>query len=471
MRSQVIYLMLFLVNMTYGFTSIKFTNNLSALNGIKNRKAIGTYNKLRSVKMSNEKTDLDTVKTIKTPRRYMLLYGATASLCILNLVQSVKYPQYNLKVLENVQNKLFKEATPSICYISTEYGSMADKYNIDKDDLPKGVGSGFVWDNKGHIITNFHVINKVDSAIVTITDKNNNKKEYKAKLTGVDPDNDLAVLKIDMTDGDKLKTIKYNKNVSPAIGQFAFAIGNPFGQDHTLTTGIVSGVNREITAPTGRKITGIIQTDAAINPGNSGGPLLNTDGEIIGINTASMGMGVSAGIGFAIPIQRAVKSITDIIETGFVKRAIMGISYMERNPSIVESEKSGIPIIEKGILVLDVPADSPAAAAGIKGVTRNETTKRVEQVGDIIITIADKPVNIPNDLNNILKEFKPDDIVKIKYLRNKEEKETTLKLGSYKGTTFTQLENERGNNFAKREGNEVNIPLKNLEPKIEPKLN
>ena len=170
--------------------------------------------------------------------------------------------------------------------------------------------------------------------------------------------------------------------------------------------------NREITAPTGRKITGIIQTDAAINPGNSAGPLLNTDGEIIGINTASMGMGVSAGI-VAIPIQRAVKSITDIIETGFVKRAIMGISYMERNPSIVESEKSGIPIIEG--IYFDVPADSPAAAAGIKGVTRNEATKRLEQVGDIIIAIADKPVNNPNDLNNILKEFKPDDIVKIKY--------------------------------------------------------
>lgn len=476
MRSQIIYSLLFLSNMVHGFTSTISVNNLSTLNGLKNRKAIDTHNNLISFKMSNnidssEKDAAKTLDTIKTPRRYMLLYGATASLCILNLVKSVKYPQYNLKVLENVQNNLFREATPSICYISTEYGSMADKYNLDKDDLPKGVGSGFVWDNKGHIVTNFHVINKVDSAIVTITDKNNKKKEYKAKLTGVDPDNDLAVLKIDMNDGDKLKTIKYNKDVLPAIGQFAFAIGNPFGQDHTLTTGIVSGVNREITAPTGRKISGIIQTDAAINPGNSGGPLLNTDGEIIGINTASMGMGVSAGIGFAIPIQKAVKSITDIIETGFVKRAIMGISYMERNPSIVESEKSGIPIIEKGILVLDVPPDSPAAAAGIKGVTRNETTKRIEQVGDIIIAIADKSVNNPNDLNNILKEFKPDDIVKIKYLRNKEEKETTLKLGSYKGTTFTQLENERGNDFAKKEGNEVNIPLKNLEPKIEPKLN
>jgi S1-C subfamily serine protease len=358
-----------------------------------------------------------------------------------------------------------------MCYISTEYGNMAEKYNIDKDDLPKGVGSGFVWDNKGHIVTNFHVINKVDSAIVTITDKNNNKKEYKAKLTGVDPDNDLAVLKIDVKSNETLKTIKYNKNVEPEIGEFAFAIGNPFGQDHTLTTGIVSGINREITAPTGRKITGIIQTDAAINPGNSGGPLLNTNGEIIGINTASLGMGVSAGIGFAIPIQRAVKSITDIIETGFVKRAILGISYMERNPSLVESEKSGIPIIDKGVLVLDVPADSPAADAGIKGVTRNDKTKKVEQVGDIILAIDGKSINNPNDLNNILKDYKPDDIITIKYNRNNKEESTKLKLGSYKGTTFTQLENERGADFVKKEGKEVNIPLKNLEPKIDPKLN
>lgn len=457
MKSQVIYSLLFLVNIIHGFTSV---NNLSGLNTIKIRKTISSYNK-----MAIENGEY------KTPRRYALLYGTTASLCILNLFQTIKNPQNNLKILENVQNRLFKDATPSICYISTEYGSMADKYNLNKDDLPKGVGSGFVWDDSGHIITNFHVINKVDSAIVTITDKDNNKKEYKAKLTGVDPDTDLAVLKIDLKDNEKLKSIKYNKDVNPVIGQFAFAIGNPFGQDHTLTTGIVSGTNREITAPTGRKINGIIQTDAAINPGNSGGPLLNSDGEIIGINTASLGMGVSAGIGFAIPIQRAVKSIKDIIDTGFVKRAILGISYMERNPTIVESEKSGVPIIDKGVLVLDVPADSPAFEAGIRGVTRNDKTKRVEQVGDIIIEIDNKAINSPNDLNKILKDYKPDDIVDVKYIRNKEENTTKLKLGSYKGTTFTQLENERGDEFAKKEGKEVNIPLKNLEPKIEPKLN
>lgn len=463
MRSKIIYLTLFLANMVYGFTSINNLNTLSKT------KPSSNYNKLRNIKMTDN--NYYNFKTFKTPRRYMLLYGASASLCVINLIQCIKYPQTNLKIIEKMQNNLFKDATPTICYISTEYGNMAEKYNIDKDDLPKGVGSGFIWDNKGHIVTNFHVINKVDSAIVTITDKNNNKKEYKAKLTGVDPDNDLAVLKIDIKSNETLKTIKYNKNVKPEIGEFAFAIGNPFGQDHTLTTGIVSGTNREITAPTGRKITGIIQTDAAINPGNSGGPLLNTDGEIIGINTASLGMGVSAGIGFAIPIQRAVKSITDIIETGFVKRAILGISYMERNPSLVESEKSGIPIIDKGVLILDVPPDSPAADAGIKGVTRNDKTKKVEQVGDIILAIDGKSINNPNDLNNILKDYKPDDIITIKYNRNNKEELTKLKLGSYKGTTFTQLENERGENFAKKEGKEVNIPLKNLEPKIDPKLN
>lgn len=251
-----------------------------------------------------------------------------------------------IKYIEEEQTKIFDNSISSVCYISTEYLSMAEKFNLNKDDLPKGVGTGFIWDKKGHIITNFHVINKVDKALVTITDGNNIKKTYIAKLTGVDPDNDLAILKIDAPESE-LKVINYNPDVKTRIGQFAFAIGNPYGQDHTFTTGIISAINREITAPTGRKIYGIIQTDAAINPGNSGGPLLNSNGEIIGINTASIGLGAS-GIAFAIPIASALKSINDIIETGYVEKAVLGISNMERIPSIIESEKSGIPIITKG---------------------------------------------------------------------------------------------------------------------------
>ena len=374
-----------------------------------------------------------------------------------------------MKYIEEEQANIFEKSISSVCYISTEYSSMADKYNLNKDDLPKGVGTGFIWDKKGHIITNFHVINKVDKALVTITDNNGDKKTYIAKLTGVDPDTDLAILKIDAPE-NKLQVINYNDKVKTRIGQFAYAIGNPFGQDHTFTTGIISATNREITAPTGRKIYGIIQTDAAINPGNSGGPLLNSDGELIGINTASLGLGVSAGIGFAIPISYALKSINDIIDTGYVQKAILGISYMERNPSIVESEKSGIPIITKGILILDVPKNSPAYFAGLKGVERDEKTKRVTQIGDIILAINNTPINTPDDLNIILKQFKPGDKINIKHSRINKEYKTELILGNYKGTTFTLLENERGKNFDE-ERKPIDIPLKNLEPVIEPKLN
>jgi S1-C subfamily serine protease len=346
---------------------------------------------------------------------------------------------------------------------------MADKYNLNKDDLPKGVGTGFIWDKEGHIITNFHVINKVDNAIITITDKNNNKKNYKAKLTGVDPDLDIAVLKIDIDSKTDLQVIKYNNDVKPIVGENAYAIGNPFGQDHTFTSGIISANNREITAPTGRKIYNVIQTDAAINPGNSGGPLLNSKGELIGINTASLGAGVSAGIGFTIPISNALKSITDIIDTGFVKKAILGISYMERNPSVLESEKSGIPIIEKGLLVLEVPDKSPAYYTGLRGVIRNNNTQKIENIGDIILSINDDDIIGPNDLNIILKKYNAGDKVIIKYLRDNKIKTSELTLGSYKGSTFTQLENERGKDFTDITNN-INIPLKNIEPMIQPKL-
>ena len=373
-----------------------------------------------------------------------------------------------IKYIEEEQTKIFDNSISSVCYISTEYSSMAEKFNLNKDDLPKGVGTGFIWDKKGHIITNFHVINKVDKALVTITDRNNNKKTYVAKLTGVDPDNDLAILKIDAPESE-LQVINYNSDVKARIGNFAFAIGNPFGQDHTFTTGIISAINREIIAPTGRKIYGIIQTDAAINPGNSGGPLLNSNGEIIGINTASIGLGAS-GIAFAIPISSVLKSINDIIDTGYVQKAILGISNMERNPSIIESEKSGIPIITKGVLILDVPKDSPAYFAGLKGVERDEKTKRVTQIGDIILGINNIPINNPDDLNTILKKFKPGDKITIKHQRINKEYTTDLILGNYKGTTFTMLENERGKNFENKRV-PVDIPLKNLEPVIQPKLN
>jgi len=373
-----------------------------------------------------------------------------------------------LNYIEEKQKELYDNSVSSVCYISTEYTSMGEKFNLNAEDLPKGVGTGFIWDKSGHIITNFHVINKVDNALVTIT-KNKEKFTYTAKLTGIDPDNDLAVLKIDAPKED-LQLINYNPKTQINVGQFAFAIGNPFGQDHTLTTGIISGINRELSAPTGRKIYNVIQTDAAINPGNSGGPLLNSKGELLGINTASLGMGVSSGIGFTIPINNAINSINDIIKTGYVQKPILGITYMERNPSESESLKSGLPLIKKGLLILEVPNDSPAIDAGLQGIKTNNETKKIERIGDIIIGIDNYEVKNPIDLYSILKKYKPGDKIKLKYLRNDIEYITDLILGNYKGTTFTKLENERGIEFDKK-GRKIDIPLKNLEPKIEPKLN
>ena len=415
---------------------------------------------LPSLMMSNENSKPQSVNR----RNILFLYLGTNLLGI----NTIFLYDNMLPNIEKAQANIFYNAVPSVCYISTEYNNMADKYNLNKDDLPKGVGTGFIWDKKGHIITNFHVINKVDNAVITITDKNNNKKNYNAKLTGIDPDLDIAVLKIDTEATDNLQVINYNKNIKTTIGENAYAIGNPFGQDHTFTAGIISANNREITAPTGRKIYNVIQTDAAINPGNSGGPLLNSKGELLGINTASLGNGVSSGIGFTIPINNAVKSITDIIETGFVKRAILGISYMERNPSILESEKSGIPIIDKGVLILEVPEKSPAYKAGLQGVIRDKTQK-VEKIGDIILSIDNIDVLGPNDLNVILQKYNPGDKVVIKYLRDNLVKTCELILGSYKGSTFTMLENERGKEFADNTNN-LNIPLKNIEPTLQPKL-
>lgn len=404
-------------------------------------------------------------------RRNILYTGiGISSYTLLNPIKTNADNTNNLlNYIEEQQKNIYDKTLSSVCYISTEYTSMGEKFNLNGEDLPKGVGTGFIWDKSGHIITNFHVINKVDNALVTITKKNKEIVTYNAKLTGIDPDNDLAILKIDAPK-DYLKVINYNPKTIVNVGQFAFAIGNPFGQDHTLTSGIISGINRELSAPTGRKIYNVIQTDAAINPGNSGGPLLNSKGELLGINTASLGMGVSSGIGFTIPINNVINSINDIIRTGYVQKPILGITYMERNPSESESLKSGIPIIKKGLLILDVPNDSPAIDAGLQGIKKNNETQKIERIGDIIIGIDNNVINNPKDLYSILKKYKPGDKIKLKYIRNDKENVIDLVLGNYKGTTFTKLENERGVDFDKK-SRKIDIPLKNLEPKIEPKLN
>jgi S1-C subfamily serine protease len=358
------------------------------------------------------------------------------------------YEITNFKNDEQTQINIFKETSKSVCFISTEYSKIANNFNLDVDNLPKGVGTGFLWDRKGHIVTNFHVINKVDNAIVIL-----NNRTYNAKITGIEPDKDIAVLKINLNEtSSSIYPITIGDINDVMIGQYSYAIGNPFGQDNTFTMGIISGLNRELSSPTGRKIKGVIQTDTAINPGNSGGPLINSKGQIIGMNTASFGTGTSAGVNFAIPINIIKNTVDEIIKNGGVQKAIIGISYLERLPTPFESQQMGIPEIKKGIIVLSVPPNSTTGLIGLKKVG----DKKIE-IGDIIIGIDNYEINNSQDLFTILEKYKPYDKVLLRIIRDGKEMIKEITLITYKTKTYTNME--------------VDIPLGNIAPQLTPKMN
>ena len=216
---------------------------------------------------------------------------------------------------------LFKRSSPSVVHITT-LAVERDFFNRTVQQVPQGTGTGFVWDGGGHIVTNYHVIENGSGARVTLADQST----WPAKLVGAFPDRDLAVLKIDAPAG-KLPPIPVGTSRDLQVGQRVYAIGNPFGLDQTLTTGIVSALNREIPSFNNRSIRGVVQTDAAINPGNSGGPLLDSAGRLIGVNTQIYSpSGVSAGIGFAIPVDEVNRVVPRLIRDGRITRPALGIS-------------------------------------------------------------------------------------------------------------------------------------------------
>jgi len=320
---------------------------------------------------------------------------------------------------ESALINVFEMASPSVVNIDT-FVEATDGFSTNIFEVPIGSGSGFVWDEQGHIVTNFHVVRNVKTANVAIltqvkeskpTKFNTSsgvvdfkRKVYLAKVVGIDPDKDIAVLKVDAPVED-LYPISVGKSQGLKVGQSAYAIGNPFGLDHTLTTGIVSGLGREVKSPIGRPITNVIQTDAAINPGNSGGPLLDSQGKLIGINTSIFSpSGASAGIGFAIPVDTAAYIIDTLIKDGKVVRSILGIT-------IIESRQARAFGITKGILVLDVPPSSPAFKAGLRGTKKTESG--LINVGDIIVKIDQIDIYTEADLFAALETFKPGDVVKL----------------------------------------------------------
>jgi S1-C subfamily serine protease len=323
-------------------------------------------------------------------------------------------PRGELSVEERGTIDLFQVASSSVVYI-TSVAVERDAFSTNVFEIPQGAGSGFIWDQRGYIVTNFHVIQNAAAARITLSDHSS----WEAKLVGVEPDKDIAVLKIDPA-GSSLMPIAIGTSKDLRVGQRVYAIGNPFGFDHTLTTGVISGLGREIKSVTDRPIQGVIQTDAAINPGNSGGPLLDSAGRLIGMNTAIVSpSGSYAGIGFAVPVDTINRIVPQLIRNGVVRKPGLGIQ-------VIESDLlRGNGII--GAIVANVLRNSPADKAGLTPLGRDSNGKI--QLGDIIVAVDDKPITDGDDLLNVLDEKQPGDKLKMKVINNGSERMVTVTLG------------------------------------------
>jgi len=323
-------------------------------------------------------------------------------------------PRGDLAADEQAAIEVFKEASPSVVFINTSEVAR-DAFSLNLFEIPRGSGSGFMYDRDGHIVTNLHVIQEGPRWTVTLADQS----RLDARLVGAAPDKDLAVLKIDV-DPSVLKPIALGTSSDLQVGQKVFAIGNPFGLDRSLTTGVVSALGREIHSVNGRKIEDVIQTDAAINPGNSGGPLLDSAGRLIGVNTQiASTSGASAGIGFAIPVDTVIRVVPEIIRHGRVVRPRLGVVVW---PDGVTRQAS-----LKGVLIREVSPNSAAERAGLRGtlMTRNGDLR---QLGDLILKINDRPIDDQNALLDVLAQFNVGDEVTVTFLRDRQQQTAAVRL-------------------------------------------
>lgn len=309
---------------------------------------------------------------------------------------------------------IFKNASPSVVFI-TSIAMGRNFMTLQPLEIPRGTGSGFIWDENGHIVTNFHVIADADKVSVTLQDQTT----VKARIIGADPSHDLAVLKVE-SGGSTIRPVKLGTSANLQVGQRVLAIGNPFGLDSTLTTGIISALGRSIRGEErgGRLIHGVIQTDAAINPGNSGGPLLDSFGRLIGINTAIVSpSGANAGIGFAVPVDTINKIVPQLIAKGKISMAGMGV--------VMFSDEFLDRYRIKGALIAQVTPGSAADKAGLKG-----TYQTFEGIvlGDIIIAIDGKEIKNGTDLTDALTDRQVGDKVAVDYLREKKQLRTSVVL-------------------------------------------
>ncbi len=308
---------------------------------------------------------------------------------------------------------VFEKAAKSVVYI-TNTALRRDFWSLNTFEVPQGSGSGFIWNTRGHIVTNYHVVYGADSIQVILDDQST----HAARVIGADPDHDLAVLQIKVPK-NQLTPLDIGNSIDLLVGQQVLAIGNPFGLDHTLTTGVVSALGRSIKSVNNRTIEGAIQTDAAINPGNSGGPLLNSSGKLIGVNTQIMSpSGAFAGIGFAVPVGIVKRIVPQLIQYGKVIRPGLGISLI---PDSI-ANRWGV----KGIIIARVLPGSVAEKAGLKSL--EELRSGRIRLGDIIVSIDGAPVNNFDDLATILDRHNVGDRIKVGLRRNNKKRTVTITL-------------------------------------------
>ena len=276
---------------------------------------------------------------------------------------------------------VFRKVSPSVVNVST-ISLQRDFFSLNVYEIPQGTGSGFVWDESGHVVTNYHVIQEGEKFMVRL-----GERDFPAKLVGVAPQKDLAVLEIEAP-RELLRPIEVGRSANLVVGQQVLAIGNPFGLDQSLTVGVVSALGRELSSPGGVPIRGVIQTDAAINPGNSGGPLLDSRGRLIGVNTAIYSpSGASAGIGFAVPVDIVKTLVPQLISHGRPRQPGIGVELVDDQLA----RRNGV----DGVIVKRVTRGSPADQAGIVGL---QVERRTFRLGDVIVAVGGKKVQTIGDL-------------------------------------------------------------------------
>jgi len=329
-------------------------------------------------------------------------------------------PTAELTDEEAVNVRVYRQAAPAVANIVTRMV----EYDFFFNPVPvEGAGSGFVIDSRGYILTNFHVVQEAQSIEATLGDQS----RYAAKLIGADQRNDIALIKIEPR-SRKLTVLPLGDSSALQVGQRALAIGNPFGFQSTLTTGVVSALGRTVQTGQTTFIDEAIQTDAAINRGNSGGPLLNSRGEVIGINTAIFTpSGTTAGIGFAIPINTAKLIAQDLINTGRVHRAFLGVEVRALSPGLAEA--LDLPV-EEGLLIERVTPGGPAERAGLRGGNRAVVAgmRRILIGGDVLVAIDGQKLATQLDLNMFMNKKRPGDVVTVTAYRGQKKMEVRVTL-------------------------------------------